>query len=456
MFVTKKTLPRRTFLRAMGTTIALPFLDAMVPALSARAFKPTPRFGFVYIANGVIQNLWTPATTGAGFELTPTLSPFANLRDKITVLSGLSHLQADTFGDGTGDHPRASAVWLTGVHAYDRTRPDVEVKLATTVDQLLVRAIGKTSRIPSIEMSVDFPTQGSCDSGDCFYVNTVSWRNETTPNNTESHPRILFERLFGDGGSAEARQLRSQSEGSILDSVREEANRVANSLGRGDKAKLHEYLDSVREIEQRIQNSESQPVDIELPERPTDIPSSFDAHTKLMFDLQVLAFQADITRVFSMIMSRELSTMTFPSIGVPGAASRRVAPSQRPAADCEEGTHRSVSVSALRLLPREAAVDERGRRLRPRPVAAALRRRHGRRQHAPPRGSADVDGWRPRRHVQDGAPSPVQAGHADGQPAADDHGRRRPSPREDWRQQRQAARAAFNLLTSRFAFLASA
>jgi hypothetical protein len=296
----------------MGTTIALPFLDAMVPALSARALKPTPRFGFVYIANGVIQNQWTPATTGASFELTPTLQPFANVRNKISVLSGLSHLQADTFGDGTGDHPRASAVWLTGVHAYDRTRPGVEVKLATTVDQLIVREIGKTSRIPSVEMSVDFPTQGSCDSGDCFYVNTVSWRNETTPNNTESHPRILFERLFGDGGSAEARQARSRSEGSILDSVR-----VAGSLGRGDRAKLGEYLDSVREVEQRIQNAESQPVDIALPERPTDIPSTFDAHTKLMFDLQALAFQADITRVFSMIMSRELSTMTFASIGVP-------------------------------------------------------------------------------------------------------------------------------------------
>ena len=165
-------------------------------------------------------------------------------------------------------------------------------------------------------MSVDFPTQGSCDSGDCFYVNTVSWRNETTPNNTESHPRIVRTavRRRRQRGSAPVAQPVG---GSILDSVREEANRVANSLGRGDKAKLHEYLDSVREIEQRIQNAESQPVDIELPERPTDIPSSFDAHTKLMFDLQALAFQADITRVFSMIMSRELSTMTFPSIGVP-------------------------------------------------------------------------------------------------------------------------------------------
>jgi hypothetical protein len=317
MFITKRTLPRRTFLRAMGTTVALPFLDAMVPALSARAIEPTRRLGFVYIANGVIQNLWNPATTGRGFELPPTLQPFASVRDHITVLSGLSHLQADTFGDGTGDHPRASAVWLTGVHAYDRAQPGVEVKLATTADQLAARVIGKTSRIPSIEMSVDYPTQGSCDSGDCFYVQTVSWRNETTPNMAESHPRILFERLFGDGGSPAARQARIKAEGSILDSVADEARRVAISLGRGDRNKLSEYLDSVREIEQRIQNAEGQPLDIELPERPTDIPESFDAHTKLMFDLQVLAYQADITRVFSMVMSRELSSRTFANIGVP-------------------------------------------------------------------------------------------------------------------------------------------
>src|SRR4030095_15042519 len=231
MFVTRKSLPRRTFLRAMGTTIALPFLDAMVPALSARALKPTPRYGFVYIAHGVLQTLWRPATTGRGFDLTPTLQPFANLRDKISVLSGLSHRQADTFGDGTGDHPRASAVWLTGVHAYDRTKPGVEVKLATTVDQILVREIGKTSRIPSIEMSVDFPTQGACDSGDCFYVNTVSWRNETTPNPTESHPRVVFERLFGDGGGASARQARNRTDASILDSLVAEVSRVTTALG---------------------------------------------------------------------------------------------------------------------------------------------------------------------------------------------------------------------------------
>jgi len=317
MYITQKTLPRRTFLRAMGTAVALPMLDAMVPALAAQSPKPTPRFGFVYIANGVIQSQWNPAKTGAGFDLPPILQPFANVRDQINVLSGLSHLQADTFGDGTGDHPRASAVWLTGVHAYDRTQPGVEVRLATTVDQMIAQKVGRTSRLPSLELAVDFPTQGACDSGDCFYVNTVSWRNPTTPNPTESHPRVVFERLFGDGGSAAARQARLRTEGSILDSVRAEASRVTGTLGAGDTAKLGEYLDSIREVEQRIQHSEAQPVDIELPERPLDIPAAFDVHTRLMLDLQVLAFRADITRVFSMIMSRELSSRTFASIGVP-------------------------------------------------------------------------------------------------------------------------------------------
>jgi hypothetical protein len=319
MFITKRTLPRRTFLRAMGTAVALPMLDAMVPALaSAETLRSTPRLGFIYIANGVIQKEWTPATTGSAFELTPILQPLAGVRDHINVLSGLSHLQADTFGDGTGDHPRASAVWLTGVHAYDRTRPGVEVKLATTIDQIAAHEMGKTSRVPSLELSVDFPTQGACDSGDCFYVNTVSWRNETTPNPTESHPRVVFERLFGDGGSAEARQARTRTDASILDSLLTEVSRVSNTLGPHDRGKLSEYLDSVREVEQRIQNAEGQAEhDVELPERPTDIPSSFDAHTKLMFDLQTLAFRADITRVFSMIMSRELSSRTFPTIGVP-------------------------------------------------------------------------------------------------------------------------------------------
>jgi len=316
MFITKKALSRRTFLRGAGATLALPFLDAMVPALSAAA-RPTPRLGFIYIANGVIQNQWKPDVPGALSELPPTLEALESVKDQLNVISGLSHLQADTFGDGTGDHPRASAAWLTGVHAYDRTKPGIEVRLATTADQIAAKQIGKNTQLASLELTVDFPTQGSCDSGDCFYINTVSWRNPTTPNPAETHPRIVFERLFGDGGSAAQRLSRIKDTGSILDSITEEVNFLAKTLGRGDRTKLNEYLDSVREIEQRIQNTEAQGKhSIELPERPIDVPDSFDEYTKTMLDLVALAYQADITRVFSMIFARELSSRTFAHIGV--------------------------------------------------------------------------------------------------------------------------------------------
>jgi hypothetical protein len=317
MFITKLAIPRRAFLRGLGTTLALPMLDAMVPALSAAPAAP-PRTSFIYIANGVIQDQWTPKTTGAGFELTPILKPLEAFKNDINVISGLAHLQADTFGDGTGDHPRASAAWLTGVHAYDRTLPGIEVKLATSADQIIAQHIGRNTPVSSIELSVDYPTQGACDSGDCFYVNTVSWRNETTPNPTELHPRVVFERLFGDGGTAAERLAHIRKTGSILDSISQEVSRLASTLGGGDRSKLGEYLDSVRDIEQRIQNAEKQGAHtFELPERPVDVPATFEDHTKMMFDLQVLGFRADVTRVSSMIMSRELSTMTFGQIGVP-------------------------------------------------------------------------------------------------------------------------------------------
>jgi hypothetical protein len=318
MFVSKKALPRRTFLRGMRATVGLPLLDAMIPALSAKPVQATPRMGFVYVSNGVIQEQWRPAKTGADFELSPILKPLEPVRDQINILSGLAHLQADTFGDGTGDHPRASAVWLTGVHAYDRTMPGVEVRLATTADQIAAREIGKGTQLPSLELNLDAPTQGACDSGDCFYVNTISWRNATTPNPAESHPRVVFERLFGDGGTTAHRLARMKKTGSILDSVVAEIGDLDKTLGPGDRTKLNEYLDSVREIEHRIQNVEARGAQsIALPERPMDIPETFDEHTKLMFDLQVLAYRADMTRVFTMIMARELSTRTYPNIGVP-------------------------------------------------------------------------------------------------------------------------------------------
>ena len=318
MFVSKKSLARRTFLRGAGASLALPLLDSMLPAFGADVAPTQPRLGFIYIGNGIVHANWTPETTGTGFALTPNLAPLANVRGHLNVITGLAHLQADTFGDGTGDHPRSSAAWLTGVHAYDRTRPGVEVKLATTADQLAARVIGQDAPIPSIELSVDAPSQGACDSGDCFYVNTVSWRNETTPNLAEIHPRIVFERLFGDGGSSADRLARAKVTGSILDSVRSEANQLAASLGYGDTRKLDEYIDAVREIERRIQSAEARGTqDVALPERPTSIPDSYEEHTRLMFDLQVLAFQTDMTRIASMIMARELSGLSYPNIGVP-------------------------------------------------------------------------------------------------------------------------------------------
>jgi hypothetical protein len=317
MFVTRKTLSRRTLLRGAGTALALPLFDAMVPAFAATAPRP-PRLAFIYAGNGIVHEHWRPTTAGRSYTLPTNLRPLEPLREHLNVISGLAHRQADTFGDGTGDHPRSSAAWLTGVHAYDRTRPGVEVKLATTADQLAAQVIGKDTAVASLELAVDPPLQGSCDSGDCFYVNTVSWRNETTPNLAEIHPRVVFERLFGDGGSSAERLARARSRGSILDSVGAEAARLAATLGHGDTAKLDEYLDSVREIERRIQSAETRgDSDVELPARPTDIPDSYDEYSRLMYDLQVLAFQTDTTRITSMIVSRELSGLSYPTIGVP-------------------------------------------------------------------------------------------------------------------------------------------
>ena len=317
-FVTKKSLARRTMLKGLGVAVALPALDSMFPALTAQSVS-TPRLGWVYASHGVIFDQWKPTKIGKDFELTPNLKPLEKLKGQFNILTGLSHLEADTKGDGSGDHTRASAAWLTGVHAYDRTRPGVEVKLATTADQLAAQVLGKSSQIPSLDMTVDSASQGSCDSGDCFYVNTISWRNDTTPNMPENQPRVVFQRLFGDGGTAAQRAARTQKEGSILDSVLQETQSLASTLGNSDRGKLNEYLDSVRDIEQRIQGAEKQGAQsLELPERPIGIPESFEEHTKLMFDLQVMAYRADLTRVASMILARELSGRTYPMIGIPG------------------------------------------------------------------------------------------------------------------------------------------
>jgi hypothetical protein len=318
-FLTRKTLARRTVLKGMGASIALPLLDAMVPRLSAQSTRAPMRLGFVYAAHGVIHSEWKPRETGRRYVLSPNLEPLEGVRDRFNVFTNLSHLEADSKGDGSGDHNRGAAAWLTGVHAYDRTRPGAEIRLAASADQIAAGHLGRDTRVPSIEMTLDAPSQGACDAGDCFYVNTVSWRSETSPNMPEIHPRVVFERLFGDGGSADDRRARIRSQGSILDSVLEETQALTARLGRSDTSKLGEYLDSVREIEQRIQRAESSVEEsIELPERPIGIPGTFEQHATLMFDLQLMAFRSDITRVFSLILARELSGRSYSQIGVPG------------------------------------------------------------------------------------------------------------------------------------------
>jgi uncharacterized protein DUF1552 len=321
--ITKKSLPRRTFLRGVGVTMALPFLDAMVPSLSAMATtaaKPVRRLGFIYIPNGTIQDKWVPTTTGAGFELSPILSPLASIRDRIVVLSGLAHHQADSKGDGNGDHSRATAAWLTGVHAWDRDRSGAAViQLATTADQIAARELGKETRLPSLEISLEKPTQIGCDSDDCFFSNTISWKSPTTPLPMETNPRVVFERLFGDGGTPEQRFARARKAGTILDSVTQEVAGLEKTLGSSDRAKLGEYLEAVREIDQRIQSTEQRGVeaDLALPDRPVDLPETFEEQAKLMFDLQVLAYQTDTTRVITMLLAREASPRTYENIGVP-------------------------------------------------------------------------------------------------------------------------------------------
>ena len=237
------------------------------------------------------------------------------------VLSNLAHRQADSFGDGNGDHPRATAVWLSGVHAWERRGRQgmTDIKLGVTADQIAAREFGKETPLPSLELALEKPTAIACDTGDCFYSNTISWRNETTPLDMEAHPRVVFERLFGEGGTAADRLAILRQTGSILDSVTAEVARLGNTLGVGDRNKLDEYLDAVRDVEQRIQRSESRGAEslIELPDRPVDIPETFEEHAKLMFDLLTLAFQADVTRVFTLMMAREASPRAYPQVGVP-------------------------------------------------------------------------------------------------------------------------------------------
>ena len=323
MFVTKKALPRRVVLRGLGATIALPFLDAMVPALTATAqtaAAPVPRMAFFSVPNGMfLPNFHPKGGGGTDFELTPILQPLAPLRDQMVVLSGLSNLGVESPSEGSGVHTRASGGFLTGVRVNKTEGSDL--RSAKTIDQYAADKLGADTSLRSLELTVDSNFQvGNCENGySCAYVNSNSWLTPTTPLPHESDPRVVFQRLFGDGGSVEARLVQMKRDRSMLDSVSESISRLETQLGIRDLTMLEEYLDAIREIERRIQRAEQNNDVTPLPElaQPSGIPDDYDEHAKLLHDLLVLAFQAGVTRVSSMQMARELSGRTYPAIGVP-------------------------------------------------------------------------------------------------------------------------------------------
>ena len=318
MVITKLTLPRRTFLRGMGATLALPLLDAMVPALSARA-PATPRFAAIYVGNGMNMFDWTPPTEGVGFELSPTLRPLEPFRDRMLVFSGLDNYPATDQGDTGGQHPRAAPAFMSSVHPKQTEGADILA--GTTVDQMIAELICRDSKLSSLEVAVDRnDVVGACDHGyACAYMNSISWKSPTQPLPAETNPRFAFERLFGSGDSAEERAVRVQEDRSILDGLSQEIAALSSKLGGHDRTKLGEYLDAIRDVEQRIAKAESTNSDFEVPDRPVGVPETFREYAELMFDLQVLAFQTDVTRVTSFMMARENINRTYNEIGLPEA-----------------------------------------------------------------------------------------------------------------------------------------
>jgi hypothetical protein len=314
-FVSRRQMHRRTFLRGAGAALALPWLEAMTPPLmaTARAAATAPkRIGFVYIPHGVIMNQWTPAATGAGFEFTPILKPLEPYRDDVIVVSNLVRAAA------VDNHACSASAWLTGVAAKRTDGPDF--RNGVSVDQVIARQIGQDTTFPSLELATEDFTGlvGACDPGySCAYINTLNWQTDTTPLPMEINPRVVFERLFGSGRTTTDRAARMRTDRSLLDFVAADLAQVERGLGAADKARLGEYLGYVREIERRIQRSEKRAQDTpDVPTAPVGVPESYEDHVALMFDLLALAYQADLTRVFTFMMAREVSQRTYPDIGV--------------------------------------------------------------------------------------------------------------------------------------------
>jgi len=317
MIVTKKALPRRTLLRGAGAALALPLLDAMVPSMTALAATPASaprRIGFVYIPMGAHITDWTPKSGhGPLGELSPILKSLEPVRDHLNVVTNLELRNAYP-----GTHATSNAAFLSAATA--KWTESTDYRLATTADQIAAQQIGQATRLPSLELAMDLlSTVGQCDNGyACVYQNNLSWSSPTTPLPAEAHPRLAFERLFGEGGPAPERRAELKKDASLLDWVREDIARLQKKLGAGDRNKVNQYLDSVREVERRVQKAEAEAAESKLKDldRPIGVPASYADHARLMFDLQALALQGDVTRVITFQLARETSTRTYPEIGV--------------------------------------------------------------------------------------------------------------------------------------------
>jgi uncharacterized protein DUF1552 len=313
-------LSRRTVLRGLGASVALPFLDAMTPVFGAPPEIPL-RLAFAYVPNGIIMQDWTPKGEGKDFEFSRILKPLEPFREHIVVLSGLACKNGNALGDGPGDHARAGAAYLTGVHP--RKTAGADIQNGISVDQIAAKAIGHKTRLASLELGCEESrTVGNCDSGySCAYTNSISWRSATTPNPPEVNPRMAFERLFGADDTPldpEARARRAASRRSVLDVVAGRAQTLERELGPSDRRKLDEYLTGVREVERQIERAETDSREVVPPfEKPEGIPAVYADYVKLMFDLQLAAFQADLTRIVTFMLGREGSLQTYPEIGVP-------------------------------------------------------------------------------------------------------------------------------------------
>jgi hypothetical protein len=314
-FITKAHLSRRTFLRGAGVTLALPLFESMIPAatlLGQTAAKARTRFGAIYFPHGAIMPLWTPAAEGAGFELTPILQPLKPFQNQINIISDLRH--ANAYGSGaTANHNRSAAAYLSGAFAETGAQPS----LGITVDQIAAQKIGQDTPMPSLELTIEEPSLNCGDGLSCSYRDTISWQGPHAPLPMQNNPQVVFERLFGDGNTAEQRKTRRAQSISLLDSVVGEAASLQHKLPATDRTRLDQYLSDVREIERRVQKAGQQlSDDLPVPAAPTGVPRDIEEHIKLMYDLQVLAWQAEITRVSTFLMCKELSGTTYPKSGV--------------------------------------------------------------------------------------------------------------------------------------------